>query len=69
MARRTIRHETTTDAGTAFRFRLEPLDDGRVRVLEWARRRPHWSTFRRDPRQVGQVYTRDELRLPAEANA
>ena len=63
MPRRTIRHETTGPNGTAFRFRLEPLDDDRVRVLEWARRRPHWSTFRRDPRQVGQIYRRAELGL------
>jgi len=61
--RRTIRRDFETPGGVAYRLRLEPLDDDRVRVLEWRRRLPHWTTYRADPREVGRIYTRAELGL------
>ena len=66
--RRTIRHETETESGTRYRFRLRPTFDAasrtwRYEILEWRRRRPTDATFRRDDRQVGRIYTAEELRL------
>lgn len=66
--RRTIRHETETESGTRYRFRLRPTFDAasrtwRYEILEWRRRRPTDATFRRDDRQVGKIYTAVELRL------
>lgn len=47
--------ERVTGLGVRVRVRLEPLGDGRVRVLRYERRRPGERDFVRRPEEEGRV--------------
>jgi hypothetical protein len=66
---RAIRFERDTPLGGAVRLRLEPLEDGRVRVLEWRSRIRGRERFRRDPREEGRIYRREDLGLEPKSGA
>lgn len=50
-------------SGATLRLRLEPLGDGRVRVLEAARRPRGAARFARLPHEEGRVVRYEQLRL------
>lgn len=58
---RPFRLTRTTSVGTVVKLKFEPVDDVRVRILEYRRRKPGQNTFRRVPEEVGMIVRLDQL--------
>ena len=50
-----------TSVGTEVRIKFEDVDADHVRILEYARRRPGTTQFRKVPEEAGYVVRRDQL--------